>query len=517
MSRLRLVTLAGLLWAMPAFAQDNEGADPAGETESDPATEATPDVSPETSDPPAADVSPETSDPAAADVSPETSAPPGPETAADVSAETSIDPSLGFAFGSYGRIGVGSDLRGGSPERIAVVAHPPRIVEPSYVETDLYYRFLGKHGVRVRTVTTLALADTLFHYTGEFDARPALRNLFLEAKHPSGFEVWVGSRMYRGDDIYLFDYWPLDDLNTLGAGVALVKKRFDVRLHAGANRLLDPFQVQTREVSDPDFGAATVEVLDRQRLIASLIATGYLDVGAVHGKAKLFLEVQHLAAGDRRRADDSLEHLAADQGFSAGIQLGAWGFAQGHSNLNLFARYAKGLSAFDELAPPSGFDKDFSTWPGAHEFVLGAGSAIELSRLAIHGAAYARRFEDNDAASRDRDDAWEYAVDVRPEAALAYDVKAGLDVSYQARFPEGVSPNTLLAADPAVFQLAPMLIYAPMGSGAYDRPQFRLVYRAAHLNDAARDLYALDDPRRDDAWVHYLGFQAEWWFNSSTR
>jgi maltoporin len=27
--------------------------------------------------------------------------------------------------------------------------------------------------------------------------------------------------MYRGDDIYLFDYWPLDNLNTVGAGAQL--------------------------------------------------------------------------------------------------------------------------------------------------------------------------------------------------------------------------------------------------------------------------------------------------------
>ena len=55
-----------------------------------------------------------------------------------------------------------------------------------------------------------------------------------------------------------------------------------------------------------------------------------------------------------------------------------------------------------------------------------------------------------------------------------------------------------------------------MGPSAFDRPQLRLVYRAAFLNDAALGLYAEDDPRRDHALVHYLGVQAEWWFNSSS-
>jgi hypothetical protein len=55
-----------------------------------------------------------------------------------------------------------------------------------------------------------------------------------------------------------------------------------------------------------------------------------------------------------------------------------------------------------------------------------------------------------------------------------------------------------------------------MGPSSYDRPQIRLVYRAAHLNQAALDLYVPDDPRHDHAWQHFLGVAAEWWFNSST-
>ena len=89
-------------------------------------------------------------------------------------------------------------------------------------------------------------------------------------------------------------------------------------------------------------------------------------------------------------------------------------------------------------------------------------------------------------------------VAVRPLAKLGSDVFAGGDCPYQARFPRGLNPITQRAEDPAVFQLAPMLVYSPMGPSAYDRPQLRFVYRAAHLNDGARDLYVPDDPRRAD-------------------
>jgi hypothetical protein len=130
--------------------------------------------------------------------------------------------------------------------------------------------------------------------------------------------------------------------------------------------------------------------------------------------------------------------------------------------------------------------------------------------------ALSRRFTDADDTAVDADDGWEYTVNARPLVRIVPDWFVGADVSYQARFPKGLNPITLRANDPAMFQIAPMIAFSPMGPSAYDRPQLRLVYRAAHLNEGARDLYVPDDPRHDDEWVHFLGVQAEWWFNSST-
>jgi hypothetical protein len=117
----------------------------------------------------------------------------------------------------------------------------------------------------------------------------------------------------------------------------------------------------------------------------------------------------------------------------------------------------------------------------------------------------------------DRDDGWEYIVDARPRIDVHGPVAAAFDLSFQARLPRGISPTTLTASDPAIWQFAPMVLYTPFGKGAYARPQFRVIYRAAHLNEGARDLYALDDPRRQHEWVHFVGMQAEWWFNSTAR
>lgn len=428
---------------------------------------------------------------------------------------------LGFGFGSYGRIGIGTDLRGGSPSPTQVVAHGPRVVEPNYIELDMYYRLRTKRDIPVTAVATLAFNDTLFHYTGEFDAQPAIRNFYLQTNMTDELSMWVGSRMYRGDDIYLLDYWPLDDLNTVGAGARYADDRLDLAFHVGANRLLNAYQYQEREVVAPEFGSTTVVQLDRQRLIASSHAA-YRFVGEgepdeLNAMGKIYVEIQSLPDGTRLRPDDTKEALPSDFGLTVGGQLAAWGFAEGRSHANFFARLSKGLAAFDELAPPMGFDNNLKTFSKATETVLGFSANFEAGPGAIVAGGYTRRFVDADKNSADRDDGWEYVVAARPQVSVNDDVHVAMDLAYQVRFPRGISPTALVALDPAIWHVAPMLLYSPFGNSPYDRPQFRLVYRAAHLNEGALDLYAIDDPRRSDAWVHYLGVQAEWWFNSTYR
>lgn len=471
---------------------------------------------------------PVTTPPPAVLVAPPPVAAPPPAVAAPVASPAAPTVGEGFRFGSYGRLIAGTDLRGGKPESANIVAHGPRIVEPSYLELDLSYGFRGKRGLALRPVVTLAFNGTLFHDTGEFDAQPALRNMYLDAQVTKHVSAWVGSRMYRGDDIYLFDYWPLDDQNTVGGGLQFRKSEgatgngdaIEIAAHAGVNRLDHPFQFQEIEVADPEQGATTVVQLNRQRMVLSGTVGYLLDggTGALSLKAKLHGEVHALGSGTRKRDDGTLEALPADSGFLIGAEVSAFGMSSDpalHRHLNGYVRYAKGLAAFDELAPPTSFGTDLQT-NRASELTFGLAGSWDHALGNVMLGLLSRRFVDADVDSVDHDDGWEYAVDVRPLARVVPDVFVGMDLSYQARFPRGLNPTTQRAEDPAVFQIAPMLVYSPMGPSAYDRPQLRLVYRAAHRNGAALDEYVPDDPRHAHAWIHFVGVQAEWWFNSST-
>ncbi len=446
----------------------------------------------------------------------------------DVQADEDERAGRGLRFGSYGRIIAGTDLRGSKPESANVVAFGPRIVEPSYLEIDLSYGFITPRGLKIRPVITIGFNATLFHDTGDFDAQPALRNVFLEAEVTRYVTAWAGSRMYRGDDIFLFSYWPLDDQNTVGGGIMFRKSEkqdgggdaIEVAAHAGVNRLDDAFTFQEITVPDPAQGSTTAVQLDRQRMIVSGTASYLLggDPGQPSLKIKGHAELHGLPSGTRERTDGTLEALPSDRGWLAGAQVSLFGLSRNpeHRNhVNLYMRYAKGLAAFDELASPTSFGSDLKT-TRASELTFAAAATWDHKLGNVMFGALSRRFIDADTSGADPDDGWEYALDVRPLAKVVRELYAGVDLSYQARFPRGLNPSSLRAEDPAVFQIAPMIVFSPMGPSAYDRPQLRLVYRAAHLNQAARDLFVPDDRRHDQEWTHFLGVQAEWWFNSST-
>ena len=106
-----------------------------------------------------------------------------------------------------------------------------------------------------------------------------------------GLSLWIGSRMYRGDDIYLLDFWPLDNLNTIGGGVRLaLRSRTSLAWHVGVNRLKDLYQYQEAAVPGLNNTSENVVLMNRQRVIISLKAVQEFGGkrGALGGKVKLY-------------------------------------------------------------------------------------------------------------------------------------------------------------------------------------------------------------------------------------
>lgn len=428
-----------------------------------------------------------------------------------------------FRFGSYGRVIVASDGDGARGEPISIVPWAPRLIETSYLETDFGYRAWSDGPLEVDTVLTLAFGDDFFHSTTQFGQSIAIRQAYLEARNLGidGLSLWVGSRMYRGDDIYLIDFWPLDEQNTVGLGVGWRHGDLDLKLHAGLSRPEDPFHVQRISVPVEPLGETDATVLDRQRQVVTSTAEYFLsrgEGGALGMKLKLHGELHHLPAGTRTLdAVGETEPLPDDLGWMLGVQYGLWNYGR-NSHLNLFLRWARGLAAYSELAVPSTFNRDRrvvdaeelrAALSGNWETELGDGLA-----LGVMYGGWIRSFVDADADEEDFDDRVEGAGVVRPLLFIGRYFTPGVEASVQLSRPNGLHPRTLRQEIARVVQLGviPAFTFGGDPVGSYTRPQLRFIYAVSFLNDAALSYYPEQDPRAANATVHYFGAGAEWWF-----
>jgi maltoporin len=423
----------------------------------------------------------------------------------------------GFVFGSYGRVTASSDGAGGSGKQLAVVAHPPRLEEQSYLELDLSYHAAEPEFGRFRIVTTLAVSDAMFHSDGDFDGKIALRNAFVEGRDlgVDDLSVWVGSRMLRGDDIYLLDFWPLDNLNTVGAGAAWgAAGKTRISGHLGLNQVKNAYQYQELQVADPEFGTDSVILMDRVRLIGSLRAEQPLALGELSAKVVGYGEVHRLGEGIAEDVERVRQLMPSELGTTLGVEASVWGFGE-RGFANLFVRHATGIAALGELATPtSGLAQDGSVTDTTSTRIA-TSAGFGAGRFDLIAGAYVDWFSDADKVNYDGDDYYEGTIALRPSYRVAGGYKQAFEFSYQGHRSNGLSARTDTFLVPAILKAAIIPTLAA-GTGPFARPELRLIYQVSVLNDGAQEQYPAEDVRRRGAIHHYLGIGAEWWFNSST-
>lgn len=427
----------------------------------------------------------------------------------------------GVTVGSYGRVQASSDLFGGEGDAVDVVSHGTRLEKDPYLELDVVLDHRAEDDAPFEDaifeiVITPAVEGEPFHYDGEWDADLAMRNLYAEARgfSPGPLSVWAGSRMYRGDDVHLLDFWPLDELNTVGGGADWRPEGWDLGLHAGFNRLTDgEWQVQYLDVADEGgVGTETVLYMDRTRLLTSARVARLIDAGDVTFRVKGYGEFQGLPPANRVEEDWENVSLPYDWGTVVGAQLSAWGW--GHDSfVHLFARHATGLAAYGELTVPEDGLADDLTVHDAKEYQVALSGNTETERLGVLVGGYVRRFEDADGVDVDVDDRWEAAVALRPTLFTSEHTSLGLELSQQWLRPDGLNPHTRDHDVPLVTKVA-VLPAVQVARGSLARPQIRLQYIYTHLNDDARLWFDEDDVRHRSNHQHFLGVGAEWWLNS---
>ncbi|HWB78412.1 MAG TPA: carbohydrate porin, partial [Nannocystaceae bacterium] len=426
----------------------------------------------------------------------------------------------GFHFGSYGRVIAGGDHRGRAGRDADIVAFGSRLDESNYAELELRREdYWEETGAYTRVVATMALGNPMFHYNAEFDAKLAVRNLYIEEsglglKH---LKVWAGSRMYRGDDIYLLNFWPLDNLNTLGGGLSYeFIPNLVLKLHSGVNQPQNPFFYQdaTRPKPLGQLGGQSVRITDRQKSISSAKLSHIFPIGKSGGfKPVVYGEMHFTTSAQRERETQQYENLPRDQGFVVGTQLGLFSGVRS-THLNLVFRYAGGLAAYGELNAPSRLAPD-KTSKGAREIVVAASGNYEVGPFGLLMGSYWRSFR-NASPGLDVDDVGEGIVVLRPTVWFGKIAGLSLEGSYQAQrrgvlVPKG---NDQVPQFAQMGRLGFVPFLTPAGRGNYARPHIRLIYVLSFRDDGARRLYPSDDVFALRKVDHFIGFGAEWWFGS---
>ncbi len=450
--------------------------------------------------------------------------PSAPSAPADVEYNRSPDYADGFHFGSYGRVVMGGDHRGRRGRDADIVARGSRLDESTYAELELRREdYWEETGAFTRVVATVAIATPLFHQTGTFDTNLGVRNLYIEESGLGlkNLRIWAGSRMYRGDDIYLLDFWPLDNLNTLGGGAAYnFKENTELKLHAGVNQPQSPlfYQAVPRPLPYAQPGEAQVAILDRQKLISSARFSHIVSLGDKGAGIKpvVYGEAHYANEGQRQTDPREFENLPRESGWLVGTQVGMF-TGKRSTHLNLVFRASGGLAAYGEFNAPTQLSPQ-RTSAGAREYLAAAGGNYEVGPFGVLLGGYWRSFR-NASPNLDYGDLAEGALIVRPTLWLGKIAGVSLEGSYQAQrrgvlTPDGEGGQRTQFGQMGRIGLVPFL--TPAGRGNFARPHFRLIYLMTLRDEGARALYPEHDVFNIRAVDHYIALGAEWWFGSTS-
>ncbi|HEU4411932.1 MAG TPA: extracellular solute-binding protein, partial [Polyangiaceae bacterium] len=468
---------------------------------------------------------------------------PGPVAAPAAGAVPEVKPATPelvhqFDFGSYGRA-IGSINSRGNGTRnadIMLLTNGSRLDESSYTElefrrTDEWLLPNATQPIKTRILITPAIGGDVFHYTGKFSASMAVRNLAAEVKgigHP-GLLLWAGSRMYRGDDIFVLDFWPLDNLNTIGGGAKLeLPSLTKIALHWGVHRIDDPFlnQQVTRPLPLGRPGTTQVSLLDRPRAISSLrVEQGLALAGKATMKFVGYSELHYINGGRQQQVDPTADPavtpqpsgpitaLPSDSGYVIGAQIG-WSLGERATFANLVVRYARGLAAYQDLVVP--FERTpEGTTDGAREARVALWNNYEVGPIAVMSAALARSFRTAVPDKQSYQGVDEAVFITRPHFFFTEAVGVFLEgtLELQRRLAGAKADGSQRTVSGNLWRIGVVPFVSPTGKGTFARPQIRAIYHMSVRDSGARSYYAKDDPFSRHSVEHFFGLGVEWWYN----
>lgn len=160
-------------------------------------------------------------------------------------AQSPVISNKNFSFGTYGRAGIGYGLgtEAAFPQSLnlnGMGSIGGRFEENDYLELATAMHFsptnANKEITKINVQARFAFYTTQGQLIGNVSNKSiggittAMPELFAEAKNIMGsdWSVWIGARLFRGDDIHVIDHFYFDDHSGQGVGIQHKNTKFSV-------------------------------------------------------------------------------------------------------------------------------------------------------------------------------------------------------------------------------------------------------------------------------------------------
>jgi maltoporin len=324
-------------------------------------------------------------------------------------------------------------------------------------------------------------------------------------------DIWIGSRLFRKQDIHIADYFYFNNLPSQGLGAFYKGLDVSVLMTTGNS----PFYQVNMNAGQP-----MPNTPDMARRFRTMFVAQYaLPIGLRSSFVQGLGEV-HVVPKSRKGDIEAPPNVnPTDYGWVGGAKLH---LDLGGENFNSTSiRYgtriangaASGRATYDTFGVP-GLDGTYEGAAGV-EFVEHFG--VQFGQvLALNGYGTAHW----DKGGRGRapltpeeppDTRLDYAIGIRPVLYLHPQFHLIAEATYQARKDQGRAMGTATK-----LSIVPTIV--PTGkegeASVWTRPHFRLLYTFGHYNEAAVDQLMSPYLRTvgPTRTAHFLGARVEWWF-----
>ena len=438
-------------------------------------------------------------------------------------------------FGSYGRIGAGTLVNGGSIEGRRLNLNNMgsiggRMEEQDYLELGLAFQMEPVHFTTDSTLIDVQLRFSAFSGTGSLFANSTsssisgltfaipemyagVRNIFTK-----DLNIWIGARLYRGPDVHMADYFYFNDHGGQGFGVEYKKTRFMANFVSSTD---------TSTTVPPYFfiniksGTPSLEL--RRRTVYALeqdvfVGTKQLITGLA--------EIHHI--GDPTDVSDTtniLLSLPGETGWVFGLKYQFENFKKllpGSFN-HISVRYGHGIAnggdggstrtwlTFGAADPETQrFNKGYS-WHIVNHFLYNFSDRFSVNGYAIYndskGAADTRGVSETYFRREVFNGKRDLTVGFKAVNYITRAFHWQTELHYSQR-QDGTQPWYRMVK----LSLVPTIALRAERS-VWSRPHLRFIYSVARYNDfAVQNGYSSAlEVLGNDKWAHYLGVRAEWW------